>query len=472
MPATAHRVSILNLIAQQLQILSGLSPELQRACAPLIERAAQPPRLVVVGRIKAGKSTLLNALIGAPVAETAALEATNVVTVFHNGAPDRATVHLRSGESIEIKTQRGRVARLPVSASEIAYVERWLPAKAVSTYSLVDTPGLATLTSENEATTRTALIDGFEQTRQASVNADAAIFLFDARPRQDEVDFIRDLGFTPLNTLGLLSRADAYGLGALADTDPIAEASKHAAELERELYGYVGRVLPVSALLAQTAATGVLTESLTREIAEISAQDWSALLEALYSETGGQRERQVIELIGEYGLFRGHEYAARGAVALNQWLDQASGIHQLREVLERDLSRYALLHRAGELLHSLEELVYQHPRYSAEIREAVFTVRRHPAAIPAKLLTTLKSLQAASASREFIEEATRLAGRGPARVGLDRGASPWEVLDRVREKRAEAKTLAFGLLDPAEEAALAVFDQAYEQIEWDAEARL
>ncbi|NED67208.1 GTPase, partial [Streptomyces sp. SID10244] len=34
-----------------------------------------PPRVVVVGRLKAGKSTLVNALIGAPVAETAALEA-------------------------------------------------------------------------------------------------------------------------------------------------------------------------------------------------------------------------------------------------------------------------------------------------------------------------------------------------------------------------------------------------------------
>ena len=74
--------SILDLLLSQLQGLSAQSPELAQACAPLTARVSTPPRIVIVGRLKAGKSTLLNALVGAPVAETKALEATNVVTVY------------------------------------------------------------------------------------------------------------------------------------------------------------------------------------------------------------------------------------------------------------------------------------------------------------------------------------------------------------------------------------------------------
>ena len=103
-----------------------------------------------MGRLKAGKSTLVNALIGAPVSETAALEATNVVTVFQYGAPDRAEAVLKDGSRIPITTMRGQKTELPVPANTIAYVNRWITSSAVRDYSLIDTPGLATLTESNE----------------------------------------------------------------------------------------------------------------------------------------------------------------------------------------------------------------------------------------------------------------------------------------------------------------------------------
>ena len=73
--------------------LDGLAQELPFLyddITNLVDELNQPLRIVVVGRLKAGKSTLVNALIGLPVAETAALEATNVVTIYQAGAPDRA----------------------------------------------------------------------------------------------------------------------------------------------------------------------------------------------------------------------------------------------------------------------------------------------------------------------------------------------------------------------------------------------
>ncbi|MGV0432217.1 dynamin family protein [Corynebacterium sp. 20_84] len=465
-------VSISELLNRELEGLAAKSPEMYEACAPLLTRAKKPPRIVLTGRIKAGKSTLLNALVGAPVAETAALEATNVVTVYQYGQPARAEAQLIDGTRIPIHTYRGEVAALPAKPSEIAFIDRWMTSSAVGSYTLIDTPGLATLTEENESTTRAALIDGFEQTRNASVDADAAIFLFDSAPRTDEVEFLRDLGFTPLNTLGVLSRADSFGEGALGILDPIEEATRHAERLQREVSAYVGRVIPVSALLAETAATGALSESVTRDIAFATNRSRTSLVNSIYSDQPKDDLFRIIDLIGEFGLFRGNDAARRGAHGFNEWLTSVSGIGALRSVLERELSYFAYLHRAGVILRDLEALVYKHPEHSGDIRNALDAIRNHPAALPAKLLVTLKSLVAASASEEFIEEATRLASNGsPAvRLGLDGGATSWAVLDEIRVRREALQRRAFGLLDPSEEEAMVVFGQVYDQLERQAEA--
>ena len=244
---------------QALDYLGTFSPALYDEAQRIRHTLDAPPRIVVVGRLKSGKSTLVNALIGAPVAETAALEATNVVTVFQYGAPDRAEAVLLNGERLPITIQRGEVAALPAPVEEISFIHRWMPTASIKDFSLIDTPGLATLTVENEQRTRRILIDGYEQTKAMSVDADAAVFLFDATPRMDEVKFIKDLGFTSLNTLGVLSRADSFGEGALGERDPLEHARQHADTLAAKLSGSVLTVIPVAGLLAETSHTGVIT---------------------------------------------------------------------------------------------------------------------------------------------------------------------------------------------------------------------
>lgn len=464
--------SIIQVLRSELSALASRSPSLAVACEPLLNRVQTPPRIVLVGRLKAGKSTLLNALIGAEVAQTAALEATNVVAAYKFGAPEQAEFHLRNGSVIRVPTRRDEIAELPVPAAEIEFVDRYLSSDAVRPYTLIDTPGLATLTEENEAATRAMLTESFAQTRDASTDADAAVFLFDSIPRQDEVEFIRELGFTPLNTLGVLSRADSYGAGALGAADPVDGAARHAVRLERELARYVDRVIPVSGLLAQTATTGAVNEARTRRIATVTASSRVALLELMYAQQPDDPAQvrevaQVIDLIGEYGLFRGADAAARGATALTNWLLEASGMNALRSALEGDLSSYAQLHRAGAIIRSLDELAYQYPENAAEIRRSVSSIKRHPAALPARLIVVLKTLQVAGASDEFIRETKLLASCGSAasRLGLDPKAGVWEALDTLREKRARMQTLAFGLLDPAEEEAMLAINEAYDQLE-------
>ena len=145
-----------------------------------------------------------------------------------------------------------------------------MPSASLRQLTLIDTPGLSTLTTENDSATRRAVIDGFEQTRTASIDADAAVFLFDAAPRTDEIEFLSQLPFTPLNMLGVLSRADSFGEGALGRRDPIPYAADHARVLAKQLSETVSDVVAISGLMAQTSHTGMLTEDLAAALARLA----------------------------------------------------------------------------------------------------------------------------------------------------------------------------------------------------------
>src|SRR5262249_30556133 len=62
------------------------------------DRLGEPLRVAIVGRVKAGKSTLLNALVGEELAPTDAGECTRVVTWYVDGPSYKATLHPRVGE--------------------------------------------------------------------------------------------------------------------------------------------------------------------------------------------------------------------------------------------------------------------------------------------------------------------------------------------------------------------------------------
>ncbi|WP_064255598.1 GTPase [Rhodococcus sp. D-6] len=426
-----------------------------------------PPRIVVVGRLKAGKSTLVNALIGAPVAETAALEATNVVTVYENGAPSRADVVSTDGTRRPVPLALGTTVDLGVPPEQVAYVHRYLPSHALSTITLVDTPGLATLTVTNAAATERALIDGFEQTRLASVDADAAVFLFDSMPRTDEVEFLQRLGFTPLNTLGVLSRADGFGRGVLGNRDPLGHAAEHANVLARRLAGQVGTVVPVAGLLAQTSHTGAFTDADARALAALDPLAPLELFDLLDADPAAlpvPRDQvwRLLELIGEYGLVHARAQATGGAHQVNQWLSGVSGVHPLRAVLEQSLRRFAVLHRAGRILAELDALVYSHPARDA-IRQIVSALRTDPALVPVELLRALRSLLQADPSAPAVDELVQVLRGGTIAeaLGLEPTASPEQIRAMAQQKLVAVQAQSVSTRSAAEDTALTALTHAY-----------
>lgn len=452
-----------------LHALAAIGTDLAAHANRIGAQLWSPPRIVIVGRLKAGKSTLVNALIGAPVAETAALEATHVVSVYQDGAPARAEAVLLDGTRRPIETVRGHVTTLPVSADQVAYLQRWLPSAAIRDHTLIDTPGLATLTAENEARTHRVLIDGFEQTRTASVDADAAVFLFDSTPRADEIAFLKKLGFTPLTTLGVLSRADGFGEGALGVRDPLEHAAAHAAVLAARMQDTVMTVLPVAGLLAETSHTGALTEADARALAALSGIEPFDLLDLLDSEAPDasvpvppEVRGRLVDLLGEYGMIHGRAIAARGAAALNDWLVACSGVPQLRSVLAHHLGVFAGVQRAGRIIRELDLLAYSHPARD-RIRGIVDQLRLDPALHTVVLFEHLQAMLDADPTSPVTGELRRLVEQPTAAGKL--GLPPHATVDQVRaeaiQKRSWAHAQALSTMTAAEDAALVVLIRTY-----------
>src|SRR5256885_2618331 len=69
-------------------------------------RLNQPIRIALAGTLKAGKSTLVNALVGEDIAPTDATEATRIVTWFRHGPIPKVTANHRGGRRSNVPIAR------------------------------------------------------------------------------------------------------------------------------------------------------------------------------------------------------------------------------------------------------------------------------------------------------------------------------------------------------------------------------
>lgn len=120
-----------------------------------IDRLDEPLRVAIAGKVKAGKSTLLNALVGEQIAPTDAGECTRVVTWYRDAASPRVTLMPHKGAPRQLPLTRtdGRL-EFDLRDSAPKDVERLLvdwPSRSLRTTTLIDTPGIASLSTHISA---------------------------------------------------------------------------------------------------------------------------------------------------------------------------------------------------------------------------------------------------------------------------------------------------------------------------------
>lgn len=352
------------VLAEAAAVYRGTAHEPVLAAAR--DRLDAPLRIAVAGRMKAGKSTLLNALVGERLAPTDAGECTRVVTWYADGHTYRVLVHPKDGEPRQARFTRedgaievdlGGLASEQVDRLEISW-----PSQALRTATLVDTPGIGSLTESTGRRTWELLVGDEEETP-----ADAVLYLM-RHLHSGDVEFLRafhDVEVSrpdPVNAIGVLSRADEIGAGR---PDSMTSARTIAARLAADpvVRRVVQTVVPVAGLLAETAAT--LTETEVAHLRSVAALPPAEVADLLLSADRflarrpdlGVTELERQHLLDRFGLFgiRLTSTLLRrpGVTATDLARDLAarSGLDQLQGVLS------SLFHDRRDVLKSRSALL-------------------------------------------------------------------------------------------------------------------
>lgn len=431
----------------------------------------EPLRVAVAGRIKAGKSTLVNALVGRLVAPTAAGECTRVVTWYRYGSPDRAEIVRRDGYRVPLAFDGRLPEELGMPVEEIDHIEVHLQAGALRHLTLIDTPGLATTTTVNEAATRRALLGDSAASSRAVGQADAVLFLFREAERSDEVEFLRDLqasfgelGASAVNTIGLLSHADLFGAGPFSGEDPFVIAAERGRQLALDRAGELGEVIPVAALLAESARTGRLRESDARQLAALTGVNVTALrlADQLGPPPGIDAEAlaRLFKILGPYGVAEGRKRAVAGAGPVLEWMSTVSGIAAVEELIRSRFLRRAQVLKADHALAALEQAALGLPN-ERQVLAALEQARLDPDLQPLRELRALGLLARLDPNNPLREKLARVvdAQSDLQRLGLPddphtRHLGPAELAALAREQGAAAQaTAGFAVTPAAAEAA-------------------
>jgi hypothetical protein len=335
-------------------------------------RAEGPLRVALAGRVKAGKSTLLNALVGERLAATDAGECTKIVTWFQDGQGYEVEAVLFDGTRSPLAFHRGddglNVQLGSLDPDTVLRIEVTWPSANLRQVTLIDTPGLASLDDRNSLRTREFLAMGEDRPS----DADAVIYLMRHLHRAD-AEFLGAFldrsvsASSPVNAVAVLARSDEIGAGRL---DAMESAGRIAARYQADpvVRGLCTHVAAMAGLLAETGLTLREDEAAAlRTLAQAGPTELEDLLlsvdafcEPASSDLTVELRRALLGRLGLYGvrlllgaLRDGHPGTAP---ALSRTLVTASGLAGLRALIDVQFLPRAQTLKARSALAALRDL--------------------------------------------------------------------------------------------------------------------
>jgi replication fork clamp-binding protein CrfC len=344
-------------------------------------RLNQPIRIALAGTLKAGKSTLVNALVGEEIAPTDATEATRIVTWFRNGPTPRVTANHRGGRRTNVPITRDPHDRgltfdlTRLDPAEVFDLDVEWPAAELIDATIIDTPGTSSLNRDVSERTLRLLVpeDGVPR-------VDAVVFLLRTLNAAD-IALLKQIGTLvggasgALGVIGVASRADEIGAGRIdAMLSAKDVATRFTAEMDKT--GICQAVVPVSGLLALTART--LRQSEFVALEKLAGVDAAELNKAMLSADRFVREDSqlpvdaatraaLLERFGMFGIRISIAVLRAGisdSVALADELLERSGLVALRDVIDQQFAQRSDLLKAHTALVSLRRFVEAHPIYA------------------------------------------------------------------------------------------------------------
>ena len=405
------------------------SPEITRSLRDHLDRLDGPLRVAIAGQVKAGKSTLLNALVGERLAPTDAGECTRIVTWYREGHRPRVTAHPVTGGPRQLRVDRVDGAlRIDLEGlNPERLVVDW-PSRGLSDLILIDTPGIASLSTDVSARANSFLVPDDEPSE-----ADAVVYLMRHLHGADLrlLESFHDNGIAranPVNTIAVLSRADEIGVGrvdALMSATKIARRYRSDPRLRRLCQG----VVPVAGLLAETARS--LHQHEFDALAGLAAKPRADVESALLSADRFAQYAGGFELLDRFGLFGvrlslalvRQGFGDPGRLAAE--LTRRSGIDELRAVFAAQFTQRRDLLKSRSALLAVDALLRNDFRPGTELlRDEVERILAG-----AHEFTELRVLGALRSgvfdlSETAQDEAERLLGAGGAQAWSRLGLAP------------------------------------------------
>ena len=251
----------------------------------LLTNIREPLLFVVVGEVKAGKSSLINALFGQEIARADVLPATDRVCIYR---------YAREAKQIEVSPR---------------LIESHLPIDFLRDFNIVDTPGTNTMVAEHQTITENFV-----------PRADLILFVFSVvNPwTQSGWDFLKFVQKKWLkNVVFVLQQAD------LRDAKEVDVIRRH---LQETALDRLGIHLPVFAVSARKAL-----------LSRTSAID----KERLWSESGFEPLEEQINLIVSEGSAAMLKFRSANQTARVMFDEIRTELANSMEVIERDEKRLA-----------------------------------------------------------------------------------------------------------------------------------
>jgi tetratricopeptide (TPR) repeat protein/GTPase SAR1 family protein len=391
--------------------------ETARAAAAL----DQPLLVTVMGEFSSGKSSFVNAFIGADVAPTGITPTTATINVVRYGRERGGRVIQQDGTTHELGWDALMMhlrELTPEAARDIDRVEILVPLPQLEKINIVDTPGLNSIQPEHEATAR-----GF------IARADAVVWVFTAAQggkasEKNALQSIRDEG---KRVLGVLNKADQ-----LSDTE-IGEVVEF---IGGTLGDLVETIVPFSARHAldhKRSATGRQVVSGGRPPAIGIDGNWPALATALEERFFQQaRElkrdacvRTLRAIVGESQALLARER--------HRAVEAADAARAARDELASSAQQFT---REGVILERKQLSEHMATLYRLAAREVLDLVR--PRRLP------FSSHTATAADRDYLIALLASGFETSIDAGRRRVASELALRSRKAEVAAKALELALG----------------------------